>query len=154
LRKLSKKQKNWPQYNSRVFGSDLIMASFQLSVVTPTGAIIDSEISEATLPGAVGEFGVLPSHQPALIMLGGGRLSYVGPEGPGELLIRGGVAEVRADAVLVLTDRAISPADADRAEAQAILDAANESSAGENVLDDSAVLQLAADRGYAEAALK
>jgi F0F1-type ATP synthase epsilon subunit len=48
------------------------MASMNLSVVTPTGAVVDTEISEATLPGAAGVFGVYPQHQPSLIMLGGG----------------------------------------------------------------------------------
>ena len=73
------------------------MAAFNLTVVTPTGAVVDSEIDEATLPGAYGEFGVLPSHQPALIMLGGGSLSYNGPAGSGQVLIRGGVAEIRPE---------------------------------------------------------
>ena len=130
------------------------MAPFILSVVTPTGAVIETEIAEATLPGALGEFGVLPSHQPALIMLGGGLLSYRGPGATGSVLIRGGVAEIRPDAVLVLTDRAEEPSAVDRTEAQSILDSVNSDVHHDMILDDAAVLRLSADRGYAEAALR
>ena len=130
------------------------MSAFNLTVVTPTGAVIDSEIDDATLPGAYGEFGVLPSHQPALIMLGGGSLSYTGPAGSGQVLIRGGVAEIRPDAILVLTDRAQAPEDVDREHAQALLEEANSSDNSDEILDDSTILKQAADRGYAEAALK
>ena len=130
------------------------MAAFNLTVVTPTGAVIDSEIDEATLPGAQGEFGVLPNHRPALMMLGGGSLSYVGPAGSGQVLIRGGVAEIRPDAILVLTDRAETPDQVDRAQAQAILDASNSIQEDGQILDDALILKRASERGYAEAALK
>ena len=130
------------------------MAAFNLTVVTPTGAVIDSEIDEATLPGARGEFGVLPNHRPALMMLGGGSLRYIGPAGSGQVLIRGGVAEIRPDAILVLTDRAETPDEVDRVEAQAILDASNAVQEGGVILDDAAILHRASERGYAEAVLK
>ena len=129
------------------------MATFKLSVVTPTGSVVDTEIDEVTLPGAQGEFGVLPSHQPALIMLGGGLVTFRGPEGEDALLVRGGVVEVRPDAVLVLTDRAERLDEVDAAEAQEILEAANSDHGSDQVLDEATVLRLSADRGYAEAAL-
>ena len=56
------------------------MAQFKLSVVTPTGSVLDADVSEATVPGAAGEFGMYADHQPALIMLGGGLLSYGAPK--------------------------------------------------------------------------
>ena len=130
------------------------MAAFNLSIVTPTGSVVDTEIDEVSLPGAEGEFGVLPAHQSALIMLGGGLVSFRGSEGEGRLLIRGGVVEIRPDAVLVLTDRAENPEDVDRVEVQAMLDMANADAGVDVVLDDAAVLRLAAQRGYAEAALR
>lgn len=131
------------------------MAQFKLSVVTPTGSVLDTDVSEATVPGAAGEFGMYADHQPALIMLGGGLLSYQGSDANGSLLIRGGVAEVGPDALLILTDHAVLPEDAERAEAESILEHIVETeSSSDSVLDDERIHKLAIDRGYAEALIK
>jgi len=130
------------------------MASMNLSVVTPTGAVVESEISEATLPGAAGVFGVYPQHQPALIMLGGGLMSYTGPDGGGELLIRGGVAEISGDTLLVITDHALSPDEADRTEAESVLASAMSALEAAEFLDDSTLMRLSTDQRYAETVLK
>ena len=36
----------------------------RLSVTTPRGAVVETEIDEITAPGTLGEFGVLPGHVP------------------------------------------------------------------------------------------
>ena len=46
----------------------------QLSVTTPRGALVDTEVDEVTAPGALGEFGVLPGHVPFLSALKPGRV--------------------------------------------------------------------------------
>ena len=131
------------------------MAKFKLSVVTPTGSVLDTDVFEATVPGAAGEFGMYADHQPALIMLGGGLLSYQGIEDDGSLLIRGGVAEVGPESLLILTDHAVLPEDAERSEAESLLEEiASTEAASDSVLDDDRVRQLAVNRGYAEALIK
>ena len=130
------------------------MANMNLSVVTPTGAVVETEILEATVPGSAGEFGVYPDHQPALIMLGGGLVTYQGVEETGEFLIRGGVAEVSADSLLIITDHALSPEDADADEARELLEAAEAALESVEKLDDSFLARVRADRGYAESVLK
>ena len=130
------------------------MASMNLSVVTPTGAVVEAEISEATLPGAAGVFGVYPQHQPALIMLGGGLMSYIGPDGEGELLIRGGVAEISGDTLLVITDHALSLDKAERAEAESVLASAMSALEAAEFLDESTLMRLSTDQRYAETVLK
>ena len=100
------------------------MATMNLSVVTPVGSLVDTEVLEVTVPGAAGTFGVYPNHQPALIMLGGGALTYQGPEDSGEVLIRGGVAEISGDTILIITDHAELPEEADREAAEALLESA------------------------------
>ena len=125
----------------------------KLEVVTPTGRALDVEVDSVTAPGARGEFGVLPGHRPALMMLGGGAISYAGVT-PGELFISGGVAELRADAVLVLADEVTKPDAVDRVRAESLLQAAVEALAKIEVLEDDQVLRLSADRAYAEAMLK
>ena len=41
----------------------------RLSVTTPQGALVETEVDEVTAPGALGEFGVLPGHVPFLSAL-------------------------------------------------------------------------------------
>ena len=106
------------------------------------------------VPGAAGEFGVYPSHQPALIMLGGGALSYQGIEDNGEIFIRGGVAEVSPDTLLILTDFAVMSDEVDREDAEALLAEVEASVGPDDVLDDARVRKIATSRGYAEAVLK
>ena len=130
------------------------MARLNLSVVTPTGAVVDTDVDQVDMPGALGEMGILPDHQPALIMLGGGALAYSGGEGGGLVYIRGGVAEVGPGRVLVLTDEASLPGDADRSETEVVLDSVLKKLDGADALDEATTLRLNADRGYAEAILK
>ena len=85
------------------------MAKLNLSVVTPRGAVVDTTVDEVEMPAAFGEMGVLPDHQPGLLMLGGGLLTYTGGEGGGRVYLRGGVAEVGPTRVLILTDEAACP---------------------------------------------
>lgn len=126
------------------------MAQMKLEVVTPTGAVVEAEAESVTAPGVEGEFGVLPDHRPALIMLGGGTLRYAGPQGEGAVLIRGGIAEVAADRVLVLADEAVLPGEGDAARADALLEGVEEAVRGGDYLDDEALARLAIDRGFAE----
>jgi len=131
------------------------VATIKLEVVTPTGKVLEADADSVTAPGALGEFGVLPEHRPGLVMLGGGVLHYEkgGKEGT-PVYIRGGVAEVRPDGVLVLADEATRGDAIDRGEAEQLLSktlAAYDASKG---LDDEAQRQLENDRRYAEAMLK
>ena len=82
----------------------------KFNVVTPTGSVIDTDVSEVTVPGALGEFSVLPEHRPAVLMVGGGRLSYVENGSVGSLYVKGGIVEVGPEHVTVLTDIALDDA--------------------------------------------
>lgn len=130
------------------------MAKLNLSVVTPHGAVVDTAAAQVDMPAARGEMGVLPDHQPGLIMLGGGLLTYTGGEGPGQVYLRGGVAEVGPDRVLILTDEACLPGDVDREHIEGVLDRSIRALDESEQLDEATSLRLNADRRYAEAALK
>ena len=131
------------------------MATLKLEVVTPTGKVLDVQADSVTAPGALGELGVLPEHRPGLVMLGGGELRYVkgGAEGD-PIYIRGGVAEIRPDGVLVLADEARTPAKADKQRAETILEKAMAAQDKSTYLDDAELQRIANDRAYAEAILK
>jgi F-type H+-transporting ATPase subunit epsilon len=82
----------------------------KFNVVTPTGSIVDTDVIEVTIPGALGEFCILPSHRPAVMMVGGGRLTYVTAGESASLFVKGGIVEVGPDHVTVLTDIAVDDA--------------------------------------------
>lgn len=131
------------------------MATIKLEVVTPTGKVLDVEADTVTAPGALGELGVLPEHRPGLVMLGGGALRYEKSGSEGEpVYIRGGVAEIRPDGVLVLADEARTAAKVDKARAEKILEKAIASQDQAEYLDDAELRGIENDRAYAEAILK
>ena len=129
------------------------MATMKLEVVTPTGRVLSEVVDSVTAPGVLGEFSVLPYHQPALIRLGGGMLQFTGKNG-GAVFIRGGLAEVRADSVLVLADEARTLEQADRKAAEAILESVSEAKKQSEFLTDENAQRLNDERAYAEAMLR
>ena len=84
-------------------------------------------------------------------MLGGGRVVYTSGGEERELFIRGGVAEVQADGVLILADNAENPDDLDRELADKLLEEVTAELDKGEFLDDGRSLRLAGDRDYAEA---
>jgi len=73
----------------------------RLEVVTPAGVAVDeADVKGVVAPGHLGEFEARPGHQPFLVRLRAGRLSH----GNSHFEITGGIAEVRADHVIVLAD--------------------------------------------------
>ena len=83
----------------------------KFSVVTPIGAVVECEITEVTVPGALGEFGVFPNHRPSVMMVGGGALQYVSNGQSERLFVKGGIAEIGPEHVTILTDIAVREAD-------------------------------------------
>ena len=129
------------------------MATMKLEVVTPPGRVLDEVVDSVTAPGVLGEFCVLPDHQPALIRLGGGTLKFAGKT-EGIVFIRGGIAEVRPDSVLVLADEARTLEQADRKAAETILESVAETKKQSDFLNDEQVQRLNDERAYAEAMLR
>lgn|SRR5450432_2104983 len=86
----------------------------RLSVTTPRGAIVETEIDEITAPGTVGEFGVLPGHVPMMAALKPGVLTYRASDRTTVLAVGEGFLQVAptpvgdrtTDRVLVLVDQA------------------------------------------------
>jgi F-type H+-transporting ATPase subunit epsilon len=126
----------------------------RLEIVTPNGRVLDAEAKSVTAPGYLGEFGILPGHQAALVMLSGGALRYEDASGEQIVLIRGGIAQISDDSVLVLADETVAVDDIDRTRAEAILDAAVKGINEVEYLDDSELHRLSADRAYGEALIQ
>ena len=92
--------------------------TLRLEVVTPEGTVYSDDVERVTLPGVSGQFGVYPQHVPLITQMV-----------PGEMIVRkngrdeyvatgGGLIEVTADRVAVLTDVAVSADRIDEAKAE------------------------------------
>lgn len=127
------------------------MAKLRVEIVTPTGSVLDATASAVTLPGTLGEANVLPGHRPALMQLNGGKIELEGSDAD-VIAIRGGIAEVRPDGILVLADDAAPVKSLDLDEAKAGLRALNEGMST-GILDNERLLRIEADRRYFEAIL-
>ena len=136
----------------------------RLSVTTPRGALVDTDVEEVTAPGELGEFGVLPGHVPLMSALKPGVLWYKGKERSGIIAIGQGFLQVaplpqaddRAggrDRVLVLVDQAVTAKDVDRASAEKDLAAAERELAAWTGEIDGRHQNLIERRGWAQARL-
>jgi F-type H+-transporting ATPase subunit epsilon len=93
----------------------------RLSVTTPRGSLVDTEVDELSAPGVLGEFGVLPGHVPFLSALKPGVFVYRQKSESQVLAVSDGILEVvrteGGDKVLVLVSNAVNAEEIDRADA-------------------------------------
>lgn len=134
----------------------------KLSLTTPKGALVDTDVEEVTAPGEIGELGVLPGHVPLMTSLRPGVLSYKSKEHDGVVAVGQGFLQVapqaRADdtardRVLVLVDQALVAADVDRDAAGRDLAEADKALAAWKGELDGAYHALVIRRGWAQARL-
>jgi F-type H+-transporting ATPase subunit epsilon len=98
----------------------------RLSVTTPRGSLVDTDVEEVIAPGAVGELGVLPGHVPLMSALKPGVLIYRSRDRVATLAVGEGFLQVAPmvqgdntqDRVLVLVDQAVAAGSVDRAAAE------------------------------------
>ncbi len=102
-----------------------LSTTFQVSVVTPEGSVLDCEATAAVFPAFDGEVGILPNHAPLLSKVGIGVLRVTAAGETHRLFVDGGFAQVIDNRLSVLTEQArpveeleASAADALFAEAQ------------------------------------
>jgi len=135
----------------------------KLSLTTPRGALVDTDVDEITAPGEVGELGILPGHVPLMTTLRPGVLWYKAGEHQGVVAIGEGFLQVapelkagdntQRDRVLVLVDEAVAAGDVDReAAGRELAEADRELNAWKGELD-GAHAALVNRRGWAQARL-
>jgi len=96
----------------------------QCVVVTPERAVLDEKADFVALPMYDGELGVLPGRAPLTGRLGYGELRIRRGAQTARFFVDGGFAQVRANVVTVLTQRAIKAEQIDQAAAMRTLEAA------------------------------
>lgn len=91
--------------------------TFKFELVSPEKLLMSEDVTQVLVPGAEGEFCVLPKHAPVLSTLKPGVLEIEGGEsGASRVFVRSGFAEVGPDSLTILAQRAIDLKDVDRDE--------------------------------------
>ena len=91
------------------------MAEFHFDLVSPERLLFAGEVDQVDVPGAEGDFGVLPQHAPMVTALRPGILVVYREGGDLRVVVNGGFAEVGPAGLTVLADRAVPVAEFDRA---------------------------------------
>jgi F-type H+-transporting ATPase subunit epsilon len=90
--------------------------TFRFELVSPERVLVSADVTEVIVPGAEGEFTVLPRHAPVVAMLRPGILRIPGMDGKlGQIYLRGGLADVGPDRLTILAELALPVAEVDRA---------------------------------------
>ena len=122
-----------------------------LHVVTPEGKTLAEEVDEVSLPGLLGEFGVLLGHVPMLSAVKAGVLRYRKGQERGVMAVGPGFAEVDGqNKVVALVQRALPSARLSGDAADKLLADASERMKG----DKSDRAGAEADRDFALAQLE
>lgn len=85
--------------------------TMQFDLVSPERRLASMEVTSVQIPGADGDMTAMEGHSPTITTLRPGVLSVEGPEGSEDYVVTGGFAEIRADGVSVLAERAVSKGD-------------------------------------------
>lgn len=93
----------------------------KLEMVTPYKQVLSEDVDELTLPGLIGELGILPGHTPLLTTLRVGEMTYKIGGRQFHVAVNWGYVEIDEDAVTVLVDTAEKSDEIDLARAKAAL---------------------------------
>ncbi|MDR0738510.1 MAG: ATP synthase F1 subunit epsilon [Prevotellaceae bacterium] len=78
----------------------------KLEIISPQGVVLQKEITQVSLPGAVGIFTVLNNHAPIISTLREGKVSYqTNEKAEEEFEIEKGVVEVKKNKVMVFVEQ-------------------------------------------------
>lgn len=94
------------------------MNAFTFKIVTPERVVFEKQVSQVTLPTALGEITVLPNHIPLVSSMMAGEISLKDEHGKEEFFsVSGGFAEVYPRAFVILADTAEMAHELDEARA-------------------------------------
>jgi F-type H+-transporting ATPase subunit epsilon len=105
-------------------------ASFNFELVTPERMLIAGAAEQVVVPGAEGDFAVLPGHAPVVSTLRPGILEITLPAGKRRVFVKKGVAEADPARLTVLAQTAIALEDFSPAMVEAELKTAEAERAG------------------------
>ena len=109
----------------------------EFELVTPERLVVSRGVDMVVVPGAEGDFGVLPRHTPMISTVRPGVVRvYEGGKVSEEMFVAGGFAEVTLARCTVLADQALPVERLDRAAAEQKLEDAREDRADASTDDE------------------
>jgi F-type H+-transporting ATPase subunit epsilon len=93
-------------------------STLRLEIVTPEAIVYSEDVEMVTLPALTGQIGVYPQHVPVMTQMVPGEIIARNAGGNVSLATGGGLIEITADRVSVLTDLAIAADRIDEAKAE------------------------------------
>jgi len=100
--------------------------SLHFELVSPERLLLDIEVLSVVVPGAEGDFMVLPDHAPVMSTIRPGVVKIIeeGKNKPVSIFVRGGFAEVTPGSLVILAEEAIPLTELNKASLkQKIIDA-------------------------------
>jgi F-type H+-transporting ATPase subunit epsilon len=83
--------------------------TFKFELVTPERMVVSEEAAQVVVPGTEGAFTVLPGHAPVISSLRPGVINATLGDGRNvRAFVKGGFAEVDADHLVILAERALN----------------------------------------------
>ena len=123
----------------------------QFELVAPERLLISDAVEMVVVPGAEGDFGVLPGHAPFISTVRPGVISvYQNGAVTRRVFVSGGFSEVTSERCTVLADEAISLEDADRGAAESRMRSAEQAvgDAEDDADRTAAVAELEISRAF------
>jgi F-type H+-transporting ATPase subunit epsilon len=93
-------------------------STLRLEIITPEGVSYSEDVELVTMPGIAGEFGVYPEHVHLMTLMSPGEITVHKNGHDSYIAAGGGLIEVTADRVSILTDLAIAADRIDEAKAE------------------------------------
>ncbi|WP_294621277.1 F0F1 ATP synthase subunit epsilon [uncultured Roseovarius sp.] len=98
----------------------------QFDLVSPERLLTSVAAKEVRIPGAEGDMMAMPDHSPLITTLRPGILKVVSAEGEADYVVTGGFAEINADGISVLAEKAIAREDITQEQFKALVDEATD----------------------------
>lgn len=76
------------------------------SLVSPERELFSGEVDQVDIPGAEGDFGILPDHSPFMAAIRTGALKVYADGSETQFFVQGGFADVTPEGLTVLAERA------------------------------------------------
>jgi len=113
----------------------------EFELVSPERLLVSEPVEMVVVPGAEGDFGVLPGHAPLISTVRPGVIAiYEGGKVKEAIFVAGGFAEVTGERCTVLAEEAVKIAEADRAQVERRVQEAREAHASAEEAEKAASL--------------
>ncbi len=131
------------------------MSTLRLEIVTPEAKTFSDDVDSVVIPGAEGEFGVLPQHVALMTEIVPGELRIMKGGEETRLAVGAGFVEVTQESVSVLTDMAVLEQEIDETAAEAAIKRAEDAMKSKHLDEEGhAAVQASLQKSLAQLRVK